>query len=125
MERFAAAEKELEAEIVDVVQEAHSFRQGWGGMIFATATEMAQAEKTRETVMNIPKIKAMEGECACGAVDMDEVPDPPSPLCPSIIVSSTISSSASPLLAGLFSFLLPRPDSLSLSDKTFKDPTLS
>jgi translocation protein SEC66 len=62
MARFAAAEKELEAEIVDVVQEANSFRQGWGGMIFATATEMAQAEKTRETVMNIPKIKAMEGE---------------------------------------------------------------
>ncbi|WWC68662.1 uncharacterized protein I206_102594 [Kwoniella pini CBS 10737] len=60
MLRFSAAEKELEAEIVDVVSEANSFRQGWGQMIFATATEMAQAEKTRETVMNIPKIKAQE-----------------------------------------------------------------
>ncbi|WWC60274.1 uncharacterized protein I303_102842 [Kwoniella dejecticola CBS 10117] len=60
MLRFAAAEKELEAEIVDVVSEANSFRQGWGQMIFATATEMAQAEKTRETVMSIPKIKAQE-----------------------------------------------------------------
>ncbi|ORY24378.1 Sec62/63 complex, subunit Sec66 [Naematelia encephala] len=61
MARFAAAEKELEAEIVDVVQEANTFRQGWGGMIFQTATEMAHAEKTREVVLNIPKLKAQEG----------------------------------------------------------------
>lgn len=60
--RFEAAEKELEAEIVDVVQEANTFRQGWGGMIFATATEMAQAERTREVVINIGKVKAEEGE---------------------------------------------------------------
>ncbi|OCF34121.1 translocation protein SEC66 [Kwoniella heveanensis CBS 569] len=60
MARFAAAEKELEAEIVDVVSEANTFRQGWGQLIFATATEMAQAEKTREVVMNIPKVKAVE-----------------------------------------------------------------
>ena len=64
MARFAAAEKELEAEIVDVVQEANTFRQGWGGMIFATATEMAQAEKTRDTVMCIPRLKAVEGGSA-------------------------------------------------------------
>ncbi|EIW66617.1 hypothetical protein TREMEDRAFT_35004 [Tremella mesenterica DSM 1558] len=59
--RFNQAEKELEAEIVDVVQEANTFRQGWGGMIFATATEMALAEKTRDAVMCIPRIKAIEG----------------------------------------------------------------
>ncbi|RSH94632.1 translocation protein S66 [Saitozyma podzolica] len=107
MERFAAAEKELEAEIVDVVQEAHSFRQGWGGMIFATATEMAQAEKTRETVMSIPKIKAMEGECACGFLGMDEVPDP-DPLFTDPVrvqVPSTRCSSAFPSLGGLVSVL--------------------
>lgn len=62
MARFAAAEKELEAEIVDVVSEANTFRPGWGGMIFATASEMAHAEKTRETVLNIAKVKALEGE---------------------------------------------------------------
>ena len=62
MARFAAAEKELEAEIVDVVAEANTFRQGWGGMIFQTATEMAHAERTREIVLNIPKAKAREGE---------------------------------------------------------------
>jgi translocation protein SEC66 len=61
LQRFEAAEKELEAEIVDVVQEANTFRQGWGGLIFATATEMAQAERTREIVMDIGKVKAQEG----------------------------------------------------------------
>jgi translocation protein SEC66 len=61
LSRFEAAEKELEAEIVDVVQEANTFRQGWGGMIFATATEMAQAERTREIVINIGRVKAEEG----------------------------------------------------------------
>ena len=30
-------------------------------MIFQTATEMAHAEKTREIVRNIPKMKAQEG----------------------------------------------------------------
>jgi translocation protein SEC66 len=60
--RFEFAEKELEAEILDVVQEANSFKQGWGTLIFATATEMAQAERTRETVLNIPKIRMREGE---------------------------------------------------------------
>lgn len=60
--RFEYAEKELEAEILDVVQEANSFKQGWGGLIFATATEMAQAERTRETVLSIPKIRQREGK---------------------------------------------------------------
>jgi translocation protein SEC66 len=62
MDRFAAAEKELEAEIVDVVQEANSFRMGWGQGIFGTATEMAHAERGREVVLTIPKLKAAEGE---------------------------------------------------------------
>jgi translocation protein SEC66 len=62
MARFEAAEKELEAEIVDVVQEANTFRQGWGGMIFATATEMAQSERTREVVVNIAKVRVEEGQ---------------------------------------------------------------
>ncbi|WOO85223.1 Translocation protein sec66 [Vanrija pseudolonga] len=60
MARFAAAEKELEAEIVDVVSEANTFRNGWGTMIFATASEMAHAERTRDTVINIGKVKALE-----------------------------------------------------------------
>jgi translocation protein SEC66 len=58
MARFAAAEKELEAEIVDVVSEANTFRPGWGSIIFATASEMANAERTRDTVLNSGTVQA-------------------------------------------------------------------
>lgn len=71
MARFEAAEKELEAELVDVVQEANTFRQGWGQFIFATATEMAQAERTREVVLSIPKMKAAEGKSGLGSLHAD------------------------------------------------------
>lgn len=62
MARFAAAEKELEAEIVDVVSEANTFRNGWGSMIFATASEMAHADTTREAVISIGRSRQQEGE---------------------------------------------------------------
>ncbi|KAJ7470696.1 Sec62/63 complex, subunit Sec66 [Mycena latifolia] len=42
-----AAEKELEAEIVEVVAEANSFVEGWGQVIFPTANEMIANEKMR------------------------------------------------------------------------------
>jgi translocation protein SEC66 len=70
--RFEHAEKELEAEILDVVQEANSFKQGWGGLIFATATEMAQAERTRETVLGIPRIRQREGESGYPACERED-----------------------------------------------------
>lgn len=42
-----AAEKELEAEIMEVVSEANSFVEGWGQVIFPTANEMLANEKMR------------------------------------------------------------------------------
>ncbi|KAF9005584.1 Pre protein translocase subunit Sec66-domain-containing protein [Cyathus striatus] len=42
-----AAEKELEAEIMEVVAEANSFVDGWGQVIFPTANEMLANEKMR------------------------------------------------------------------------------
>ncbi|KAJ7063229.1 translocation protein sec66 [Mycena amicta] len=42
-----AAEKELEAEIMEVVAEANSFVEGWGQLIFPTANEMIANEKMR------------------------------------------------------------------------------
>ncbi|THU99316.1 hypothetical protein K435DRAFT_498576 [Dendrothele bispora CBS 962.96] len=42
-----AAEKELEAEIVEVMAEANSFVEGWGPVIFQTANEMIVNEKMR------------------------------------------------------------------------------
>jgi translocation protein SEC66 len=42
-----AAEKELEAEIMEVVAEANTFVDGWGSVIFQTANEMIANEKMR------------------------------------------------------------------------------
>jgi len=42
-----SAEKELEAEIMEVVSEANSFVEGWGQVIFPTANEMLANEKMR------------------------------------------------------------------------------
>lgn len=56
--RLTRAEKELQAEILEVVAEANSFKQGWGQYIFSTASEMIVNEKTRESFESIPKIKS-------------------------------------------------------------------
>jgi translocation protein SEC66 len=42
-----AAERELEAEIMEVIAEANTFVEGWGTVIFQTANEMIANEKTR------------------------------------------------------------------------------
>ncbi|KAF5391462.1 hypothetical protein D9757_002017 [Collybiopsis confluens] len=44
-----SAEKEMEAEIVEVMAEANSFVEGWGPVIFQTANEMISNEKMRAT----------------------------------------------------------------------------
>ncbi|KAF7440434.1 translocation protein S66 [Pleurotus ostreatus] len=43
-----AAEKELEAEIMEVVQEANAYVEGWGQVIFPTANEMIANERMRQ-----------------------------------------------------------------------------
>lgn len=52
------AEKELEAEIMEVVAEANTFVEGWGTIIFQTAGELVANEKMRS---------AFEGTAACRA----------------------------------------------------------
>ena len=47
-----AAEKEIEAEVLEVMHEANSFVMGWGQLIFQTAGEMVQNEKTKKFVMD-------------------------------------------------------------------------
>ncbi|KDQ60692.1 hypothetical protein JAAARDRAFT_190847 [Jaapia argillacea MUCL 33604] len=44
---IVAAEKELEAEIMEVIAEANTFVEGWGQLIFQTATEAVHNEKIR------------------------------------------------------------------------------
>ncbi|KAA1474938.1 hypothetical protein DENSPDRAFT_841625 [Dentipellis sp. KUC8613] len=52
-----AAEKELEAEIMEVHAEANTFVEGWGQIIFATASEMLANEKTRGVFEQIPQAR--------------------------------------------------------------------
>jgi translocation protein SEC66 len=56
-----AAEKELEAEIVEVHAEANSFVEGWGQVLFQTATEMLANEKTRAVVEQISAERVRNG----------------------------------------------------------------
>ncbi|KAI0306503.1 Sec62/63 complex, subunit Sec66 [Multifurca ochricompacta] len=56
-----AAEKELEAEIVEVHAEANSFVEGWGHVLFQTASEMLANEKTRAIVEQIPFERSRNG----------------------------------------------------------------
>ena len=50
---FLAAEKELEAEVLEVVTEAETFKQGWGNLIFQTANECVQNERLREAINKV------------------------------------------------------------------------
>jgi len=53
-----SAEKELEAEIMEVVSEANSFVEGWGQVIFPTANEMLANEKMRAAFERIAETRA-------------------------------------------------------------------
>lgn len=55
------AEKELEAEIMEVVTEANSYVEGWGQVIFPTANEMIANERMRETFHKTAESKAELG----------------------------------------------------------------
>lgn len=56
-----AAEKELEAELIEVVGEANTFHEQWGQIIFATASELNANEKIKAVLMNMPKMRAEAG----------------------------------------------------------------
>lgn len=67
-----AAEKELEAEILEVAGEANSFVEGWGQLIFQTATEMLHNEKIRATFENVPVMRTELGTRAFYALTRGE-----------------------------------------------------
>ncbi|KAK0556771.1 Translocation protein S66 [Tilletia horrida] len=62
MSHFALAEKELEAEILDVVSEANTYREGWGQIIFPTASEMVAHLKHKEVYYGIQAQRQAETE---------------------------------------------------------------
>ena len=56
-----AAEKELEAEILEVMGEANTFRQGWGQIIFASASEIMNHDKILSVLSSMPQIRSEAG----------------------------------------------------------------
>lgn len=59
-ERFLRAEKELESEIVEVVGEANTLQEGYGGQIFGMASDMVAHEKWKEIYAKIPEARLVE-----------------------------------------------------------------
>ncbi|GME51289.1 translocation protein sec66 [Neofusicoccum parvum] len=59
-QRFQRAEKEIEAELRDVVQEANAFAPGWGQTIFQNASEVAQNQILRQRVDELQSQTATE-----------------------------------------------------------------
>jgi len=90
-----AAEKELEAEIVEVVSEANTFVEGWGQVIFPTANEMIANEKMRSLFESTEEAKqALEVKygikTSTGAGPaLPAITVAPSPATPSTASSST------------------------------------
>lgn len=60
--KFQKAEKELEAEVLDVVNEANSFANAWGPGIFQTAQEMVQQQGDAKHRDEIYQTGAKEGQ---------------------------------------------------------------
>ena len=56
-----AAEKELEAEIMEVHAEANTFVDGWGQVIFQTANEIIANEKSRAVLEQLPQARTQNG----------------------------------------------------------------
>ncbi|KAL0946990.1 hypothetical protein HGRIS_013136 [Hohenbuehelia grisea] len=102
-----AAEKELEAEIMEVVSEANSFVEGWGQVIFPTANEMIANERMRQLFEATAENRAIK-ETKYGVkskllpTGTPTLPSPvPSSPSPSVLSqSSSTSGLAPPLSAG-------------------------
>lgn len=60
-ERVLIAEKELEAEIVEVAGEANEYSAGWGQAIFAIANEAATAQKSRDLYRAVGEERERQG----------------------------------------------------------------
>ncbi|KAF9332515.1 translocation protein S66 [Linnemannia elongata] len=56
---FTLSEKELEQEIVEIVAEANTFKEGWGQTILQTASEVLMHEKNKQTEQEM-KLKQEE-----------------------------------------------------------------
>ncbi|KAF8982685.1 translocation protein S66 [Entomortierella lignicola] len=58
--QFTLSEKELEAEIMAVIEEANTFKEGWGQTILQSASEMVMHEKTKQLQKELAVRKEQE-----------------------------------------------------------------
>ncbi|GAA5861684.1 hypothetical protein JCM8547_000704 [Rhodosporidiobolus lusitaniae] len=96
-ERFLLAEKELEAEIVEVVGEANTFEPGYGGKIFNVASDMVSHERWKDVYRDINKKREAENAKLSSSTPPAAVLAPTTYLTPS---SLTLSPSNPLPLAG-------------------------
>ncbi|KAJ1945060.1 hypothetical protein EC988_005841, partial [Linderina pennispora] len=61
--QFTAAEAELEAEMLSVVQEAERLQQGWGNGIFQAASEMVNNTRLRELREEMTRLNFEAANC--------------------------------------------------------------
>ncbi|KAJ8502182.1 hypothetical protein ONZ45_g11885 [Pleurotus djamor] len=116
-----AAEKELEAEIMEVVQEANAYVEGWGQVIFPTANEMIANERMRQLFEATNETRAAK-EIKYG-VKSKEVALPPSSPAPTTPATSSLTASALASGAGAESVASSDgevPNSPNMSRKTNK-----
>jgi len=97
-----AAEKEMEVELLEVMSEANTFRQGWGQIIFGSASEIMHHDKIKEALNRMPTIRS-EAEAKYGGGKQRSMlpPSTPSTLpaaSPAKPVSRSASTSAKPSL---------------------------
>jgi len=125
-----SAEKELEAEIMEVVSEANSFAEGWGQVIFPTANEMLANEKMRAVFERTEETRAelgMESICCCNCYPLTTYPEAKFEIRPKS-TSDTLSKSEN----GLLSARIPVSEGVTSSDgegsgasKSVRSPRLS
>ncbi|GJN88798.1 hypothetical protein Rhopal_001768-T1 [Rhodotorula paludigena] len=87
-ERFLLAEKELEAEIVEVVGEANTFEPGYGQKIFNVASDMVSHERWKDVYRDIAKRRDEENAKLSTGLPAAAVLAPTSYLTPSSLTLS-------------------------------------
>ncbi|KAH9926220.1 Pre protein translocase subunit Sec66-domain-containing protein [Fomitopsis serialis] len=81
------AEKEMEAELLEVAAEANAYVEGWGQVIFQTASEMMANERMRALLERIPVMRT-EKERKYGRVSSRRVIEPITPATPTTPASA-------------------------------------
>ncbi|KAJ9068891.1 Translocation protein S66 [Entomophthora muscae] len=59
---FCLAESALEEEVIEVMQEADTFNEGWGQTIYQTASEMFGHERSRAHQIEVERLRVNERE---------------------------------------------------------------